>query len=372
MGVIDRKVMESVEIAESTLQIFAARAAAEIERKRFEEDLAAEKERLAVTLRSIGDGFITTDVNGQVLMINNVAEKLIGWSQSEAYNKPLGEIFHILNEHTRKRHQTAIDRIVETGSVVGSATHSVVVSREGQERLIETSAAPIRDRLSRKIGVVLVFRDITERQRLEEERRKAEKLESLGVAAGGIAHDFNNLLTAIIGNLSLSLLKTGSDREMTDRLTTAKKASLRAQELAQQLLTFAKGGAPIKKTATIGQLIQDTVGFSLRGSNIRSEFMVEDDLWPVDIDQGQISQVIGNLAVNAEQAMPAGGNLIVHCENFLLQNESSALAPLRTGRYVKITVRDEGIGIPEEYLKKIFDPYFTTKPKGSGLGLATS
>jgi PAS domain S-box-containing protein len=373
MGVIDPKPMDNIEIAESTLQIFAARAAAEIERKRFEEDLAAEKERLAVTLRSIGDGFITTDTTGNVLMINNVAEKLTGWPQDLAINKPLGEIFNILNEHTRKPHQSAIERIIETGSIVGSATHALIVSREGHERLIETSASPIRDRLSRKIGVVLVFRDITERQRLEEERRKAEKLESLGVAAGGIAHDFNNLLTAIIGNLSLSLLKVdGRDAQMAERLNTAKKASLRAQELAQQLLTFAKGGAPIKKTATIGQLIQDTVSFSLRGSNIRGDFSVQDDLWPVDIDQGQISQVIGNLTINAEQAMPAGGMVTVRCENFQLASESSALAPLRPGRYVRITVRDEGIGIPEDYLKKIFDPYFTTKPKGSGLGLATS
>ncbi len=372
MGVIDRKAMENVDIAESTLQIFAARAAAEIERKRFEEDLAAEKERLAVTLRSIGDGFITTDTAGNVLMINNIAEKLTGWDQERALNKPLGEVFRILNEHTRKPHQAAIDRIVETGAVVGSATHSLIVSREGNERLIETSASPIRDRLSRKIGVVLVFRDITERHRLEEERRKAEKLESLGVAAGGIAHDFNNLLTAIIGNLSLSLLDSNDDPKLIERLTTAKKASLRAQELAQQLLTFARGGAPIKKTATIGQLIQDTVKFSLRGSNIRGDFRIPDELWPVDIDQGQISQVIGNLTINAEQAMPGGGTVTVECENFDLASENANLAPLRAGHYIRIAVHDEGIGIPEEYLKKIFDPYFTTKPKGSGLGLATS
>jgi CheY-like chemotaxis protein len=159
---------------------------------------------------------------------------------------------------------------------------------------------------------------------------------------------------------------------MYERLGAAKKASLRAQELAQQLLTFAKGGAPIKKTASIGQLIQDTVTFSIRGSSIRSEFETPDDLWPVEVDSGQISQVVNNLAINAEQAMPAGGSLTVKCENFFLAEENAALSPLRVGKYVKITVHDEGIGIPEEYLKKIFDPYFTTKPKGSGLGLATS
>jgi len=372
MGVIDTKPMENVQIAESTLQIFAARAAAEIERKRFEEDLNAEKERLAVTLRSIGDGFIAADTDGNVAMINNVAERLTGWRQDQIVGKPLVEIFNILNERTRKPCNTMLDRIVETGSVVGTANHAIVVSREGVERLIEISAAPIRDKTNRKLGTVLVFRDITEKEHLEAERRKAEKLESLGVAAGGIAHDFNNLLTAIIGNLSLSLITLPPDDEMYERLGAAKKASLRAQELAQQLLTFAKGGAPIKKTASIGQLIEDTVTFSIRGSSIRSDFTMPEDLWPVEVDSGQISQVVSNLAINAEQAMPSGGTLLVRCENFFLAEENAALSPLRVGKYVKITVRDEGIGIPEEYLKKIFDPYFTTKPKGSGLGLATS
>ena len=372
MGVIDVKAMDNVQIAESTLQIFAARAAAEIERKRFEEDLNAEKERLAVTLRSIGDGFIATDVEGNIAMINNVAERLTGWSQQLVLGKQLAEILNVLNERTRKPSQSMVQRIIETGAVVGTANHAIVVSREGVERLIEISAAPIRDKKNQRIGTVLVFRDITEKEHLEAERRKAEKLESLGVAAGGIAHDFNNLLTAIIGNLSLSLISLAPGEEMFDRLTTAKKASLRAQELAQQLLTFAKGGAPIKKAASISQLIRDTVTFSLRGSNVRTEFWLPEELWPVEIDSGQVSQVINNLAINAEQAMPSGGTLRVRCENFPYIEESAALAPLRPGKYIKITVQDEGIGIPEEYLKKIFDPYFTTKPKGSGLGLATS
>ncbi|HWB60737.1 MAG TPA: PAS domain S-box protein, partial [Chthoniobacteraceae bacterium] len=159
MGVIDRKPMDNIEIAESTLQIFAARAAAEIERQRYEDDLGAEKERLAVTLRSIGDGFITTDVEGRVILINNVAEKLTGWEDDSALGRPLTEVFNICNERTRKPVRGAVERIIETGSAVGLANHSIIVSRDGGERLIETNASPIRDKMNRKIGVVLVFRD---------------------------------------------------------------------------------------------------------------------------------------------------------------------------------------------------------------------
>ena len=251
--------------------------------------------------------------------------------------------------------------------------NATLTSRDGTERVIEQVASPIRDSKNEVAGVVLVFRDITERQRNEAERRKAETLEQLGLLAGGIAHDFNNLLTAIIGNISLASLLLPPDDEMATRLNDAKNASMRARDLAQQLLTFARGGAPIKKTASIGKLIQDTVSFSLRGSHSRSEFHFGADLWPAEIDPGQISQVIANLVVNADQAMPNGGSLHVSCENFRYNTNTTPVVPdLPPGDYIRIGIRDEGVGIPEQYLKRIFDPYFTTKPKGNGLGLATT
>jgi CheY-like chemotaxis protein len=160
---------------------------------------------------------------------------------------------------------------------------------------------------------------------------------------------------------------------METRLNDAKNASMRARDLAQQLLTFARGGAPIKKTASIGKLIQDTVSFSLRGTHSRSEFTFGPDLWPAEIDPGQISQVIGNLVVNADQAMPNGGTLRVSCDNFTYNFDTTPVIPdLQPGDYIRVTVRDEGVGIPETHLKRIFDPYFTTKAKGNGLGLATT
>ena len=245
--------------------------------------------------------------------------------------------------------------------------------KEGVERVIEQVASPIRDSKNEIAGVVLVFRDITERQKTEDERRKAETLEQLGLLAGGIAHDFNNLLTAIIGNISLASLLLPPNDEMAMRLNDAKNASLRARDLAQQLLTFARGGAPIKKTASIGKLIQDTVSFSLRGSHSRSEFHFGADLWPAEIDPGQISQVIANLVVNADQAMPNGGTLRVSCDNFTYDGQTEpTVSDLSPGDYIRISIKDEGTGISEHYLKRIFDPYFTTKSHGNGLGLATT
>jgi PAS domain S-box-containing protein len=371
LGVLNERALDRVDLIEATLQIFAARAAAEVERKRYAEWLAREMERLDVTLRSIGDACIAVDNLGHILLFNPVAERLTGWKADEAVGAALQDILSLLNARTRRSLRKRIGALIETGSANEIAGFSIIVARDGSERVIETNASPLVDPQGAKSGTVLILRDVTERHRTMEERQKAEKLESLGIAAGGIAHDFNNLLTAILGNLSLVLMKMNEQDGPYDRLAAAKRASLRAQELAQQLLTFAKGGAPIKQTASISQLVRDTVSFHLRGSKVRCEFQIPDDLWAGEIDAGQISQVIQNLTINAEQAMIDGGTLVVGCENVEVRHASNGVG-LAPGRYLKISVADEGVGIPQENLKKIFDPYFTTKPKGSGLGLATS
>jgi len=235
---------------------------------------------------------------------------------------------------------------------------------------LEVSTSPIFNEKGEVVTTVHVARNITERKHLEEERQKAAKLESIGTLAGGIAHDFNNILTGIMGNIGLAMRHVEPKSKAEERLLEAEKASIRARDLAQQLLTFSRGGAPVKKAVSIGGLLKESVGFALRGSSIRCDFDLPDNLWPAEVDEGQISQVITNLVINAHEAMPEGGVININARNTELKDKNTL--PLSKGRYIKIAILDQGVGIRKEHLDRIFDPYFTTKQKGSGLGLATS
>ncbi|MFZ2090077.1 MAG: PAS domain S-box protein, partial [Desulfobaccales bacterium] len=338
--------------------------------KQVEQDLAAEKERLGVTLRSIGEGVIATDTEGKVVLMNQVAEALTGWTQEEARHQPVGKVLSLIHEITRKPCDTRVEQVIRTGNVVSLPAHTLLQARDGAERILAASAAPIIDEAGQVIGVVLVFQDITLKRQTDAELLKMEKLTSLGILAGGIAHDFNNILTGILGNISLALLSSAQQGEVFRRLSEAEQATLRARDLVQQLLTFAKGGAPVKEVASLGEIIKDSATFACRGSQVRCDFTWPQGLWPAEVDQSQISQVIQNLVINAIQAMPTGGAIAIGAENITLREDQGL--PLPPGKYIKIEIKDQGIGIPPDYLPKIFDPYFSTKQKGSGLGLATA
>ncbi|MBI5250613.1 MAG: PAS domain S-box protein [Desulfomonile tiedjei] len=339
------------------------------ERKKFELELEAETERLRVTLGSIGDGVISTDTGGRVALINNVAEHLTGWSHREALGKRLRQVFKVINEKTRMRCEDPVEKVVRTGKVIGLANHTILVSKDGSERIIADSGAPIRDKEGKIIGVVIVFRDVTEKQKIENELIRMEKLESVGILAGGIAHDFNNILTVILGNVTLAKLFCKPGEKVHYRLSEAEKAVMRAQDLTRQLLTFAKGGTPVKATASIADIVKESCAFALTGSNVKFEARFAEDLWNAEVDKGQISQVINNLIINAGQAMPMGGKIKITASNQIIPEGSPGRKP---GKFIKITIKDEGSGIPKEHLLRIFDPYFTTKSDGTGLGLATS
>jgi PAS domain S-box-containing protein len=343
-------------------------------RKLLEQQLMQEKMRIEATLQSSGDGIITTDVEARITLLNRVAQQLTGWTQEEAIGKPISEIFNVIDERTRKPILNPVNDVINTSRVVGLANHAVLVSRDGTERVIADSGAPIRDDSGTMFGVVLIFRDITHIQKMEEEAQKMAKLESVGTLAGGIAHDFNNILTGILGNISLALMEKQVTDNITILLKEAEKASLRAATLTKQLLTFAKGGAPIRKPVVLSTIIEDTATLTIRGSGVNCRLSLTPDLWTVEADEGQISQIITNMVLNAQQAMSNGGTIEVRTENIHMSKDQSLgnKIPVKEGNYIKISISDHGSGIPAEYMDKIFDPYFTTKAKGSGLGLATS
>ncbi len=339
-------------------------------RNRYQESLAAEHERLLVTLRSIGDGVITTDTAGRVTLLNRVAETLCGWPLADALGQPLSRVFRVVQERTLEPREDPVSQVLRTNAVIELANHTALIARDGSRRLIADSGAPIRDAAGRITGVVLVFRDVTEKQRIEDALLRARQLEAIGFLAGGIAHDFNNILTALFGNISLMRLHVPPDSPMRALLEQADQAFYRARDLTQQLLTFAKGGAPLKKTGSLRALIEDTARFLLHGTKTVTSFTFPDDLWSAEFDPGQMSQALSNILLNAIQVMPAGGTITVGGSNIRLR--ANEVPPLKEGPYVRLFIEDEGPGIPETDRERVFHPYFTTKESGTGLGLATA
>ena len=239
--------------------------------------------------------------------MNQVAEDLTGWRQVKAAGHPLLEVFHVINGGTLQPCDDPVVQVLKEGVVLSlDAEEMTIISSEGTRRRISLTGAPIRDQSGTTLGVVLVFRDITDQLSMEEELLKGQKLESLGILAGGIAHDFNNILTGIVLRTQLARRNWARGDDPSQYFTNIEEATQLATTLTHQLLTFAKGGAPITKSASISQLLEESIRFVLRGSKIKCNCLIEDDLWIAEIDPGQINQVINNLVINAEQAMPGG------------------------------------------------------------------
>jgi signal transduction histidine kinase/CheY-like chemotaxis protein len=272
-----------------------------------------------------------------------------------------------VDEKSGERLESPLNTVIKNGRTVNLPNHTILISRDGRKYIIEDSAAPIKDK-DKIIGLVLVFRDVTEKSKLSDKLRNAEKLESLGIMAGGIAHDFNNLLAGIYGNVELALTKSDSN-EVKEYLQSALNVFVRTKELTRQLLTFSKGGSPDLKAGDLEPVIKDAALFALSGTSSVCDFDLPDDLWNARFDKNQISDVIHNLVLNAVQAMPQGGSILISGQNIMA--EKSPALKLTPGRYVKISVKDSGEGIPKEDMLKVFDPFFTTKKGGTGLGLPT-
>ena len=336
---------------------FVMRVTEITERKKTEHELRLQAEIMS----NISEGVYLIGANDLIIRYANPKfEEMFGYDSGEMVGKHVS----IVNAPTDKSSEETVTMIkaqLENKGVWHGETNNI--KKNGSTFWCYASVSMFDHQKYGKVYVG-IHTDITERKQLEKEHAHLQtaKLESLGTLAGGIAHDFNNILTGIMGNISLAKNYISSEEKAYSRLEEAEKASIRAKDLTQQLLTFSKGGLPVKKLMPIRELIKDAVIFALRGSNINPEFSIENNLWATKIDEGQISQVISNLVINAKEAMPEGGILKIKAENIIVKKNN----------YIKITIKDYGIGIAKKYLNKIFDPYFTTKQQGSGLGLSTT
>jgi len=371
-------------------------------RRRAEATVQESEEKYRQLVEDINDVIYATDEKGIITYVSPAVEAVTGVPASQMTGSHFSSILH---EEDVPRIREEFDTILEGE---GTPSDYRIRTRTGEVRWVRIFSRPFlrEDSLGGVRGVLTditarrraeeelrkhrdnleelveerakelksanehLVREIEHRQRMQEELLKTQKLESLGILAGGIAHDFNNILAGILTNISIVKHYGNVAEDIYDILTEAEKASFQARNLTQQLLGFARGGKPVKKTVSLPALLQDTVEFSLSGSNVRCDYSFPADLWPVEADEGQIGQVIQNLVINADQAMPGGGAISVRAENITVR-EGDPL-PLPPGEYVKITIQDQGVGIAEKNLEYIFDPFFTTKQKGSGIGLTSS
>jgi len=302
--------------------------------------------------------------DGIIVFANSQGAKLVGACKSEdLYGRDIFDLVHPdFHDFVRKR----IEKTLRTGES-NPLVEELFVRLDGSTVPVESVC--ISFSYFGEKALLVIIRDISERRRMQDEFLKAQKLESLGVLAGGIAHDFNNILTGILGNLSIARLQLGDSPKIIKRLDECEKAASRAAALTRQLLTFSRGGEPVKRVFAPGPLIRDAASFTTRGSNVRCRVESADDLWNLEADEGQLSQVLHNLLINSVQSMPTGGEITIRVSNKTLQYDNPQL--LQPGEYIKFAVQDQGCGIPEGNISRIFDPYFTTKPDGSGLGLAS-
>lgn len=334
------------------------------EKKRVERELRESEERYRTLVDALGEGVIVVDLDNKVSIANPSAGRIFGIESEDLIGHTIDEF---LDDKNREVFENQMEQVYRGEK---STFELEVTIFDGTKRLINITATPRIGKDLSIFGFQGIFRDITEMRKMEEEILKAEKLESVGILASGIAHDFNNILTGVIGNITLAKLCIEDNEKAYKRLEEAEKASFRAKDLTQRLLTFTRGKASEKEPTRLRDLLNESISISLRGSRVNYELSVKDDIWMIEVDRGQIVQVLNNLIINACQAMPEGGIVRIKAENVELDSDNTL--SLEKGRYVKISVEDEGIGIPDKYIKRIFDPFFTTKQKGTGLGLSSS
>jgi len=335
-------------------------------RKRTEEALRQSEEHLRALFESSSDAIMTIDAERVITSANHAFFEQFGYGEADMIGRS-PEVLHTSREMFLRFGQTVFPEVDRAGSWRGEWEFK---RKDGSLLPMEIAVSALGFSGEPVSGYVGIMRDVTERRQAEEERIKTQKLESLGVLAGGIAHDFNNLLMAIWSNIGLAKTETDPVDPAVEYLEQGEEACKRARKLAQQLITFSRGGGPVKKATSVSKLFRDAIAFSLSGSQVSCEMDMPKDLWAAEVDEGQMNQVLNNLLLNAIQAMPEGGTVRIRAENVTLDGKSGVSQ--EPGTYIKCSVQDTGAGIREEHLPRIFDPYFTTKQTGSGLGLAVA
>jgi signal transduction histidine kinase/CheY-like chemotaxis protein len=373
------------------------------DQKNAERALRESEQKFRSIVEQSTDGITVVDEEGFVIEWNRGSEQITGIKREKAVGATLWDLMGtptfaqqtlgtnvgatrgvVPTPDNRVYYEKTLKDILRTGDIPPDMRFMEVTlcRADGGHCVIQQVVSPVKT--DRGHMLIITMRDVTELKQMEEERLKTGKLESVGLLAGGIAHDFNNILVSILGNISLAKSYIDKDHQLVqstdsesrsanpvmELLVKAEKAGERARDLTRQLLTFSKGGTPVKETLSVEEIIRESAEFSLRGSNIRCEFSFPFDLKPVEVDRSQIIQVMNNLILNADQAMQSGGVIRIQAENMKVTGADGLPLPERD--YIRITVCDQGVGISPENLPKIFDPYFTTKAEGSGLGLTIS
>ncbi len=329
------------------------------ERKELEKSLALEKEQLDITLRSIGDGVVATDRDGRILLINPAAQQMTGWLQQRALGRPISRVLRLeLSPGPGDHHPLFYGTTIST--------------LNGNEIVIDYSRAPILDKENQVIGYVFTIRDITLQQRMAEEMLKIQKLESLGKVARNLSHEYDNVFTVILENISAAKNRLEENDRVFKMLEKSEKSAVRAKKLTQQLHTFSRAGASYQKNISLVKLLQDVVKDILADETpaVLCQWDIPRDLWPLEFDREQMYSALWNIIKNARESMPNGGRIEIVMQNTTISGKKHL--PLKSGSYVKISIKDHGIGIEGKMLQKIFDPFFTTKEKATGIGLTTS
>jgi two-component system cell cycle sensor histidine kinase/response regulator CckA len=332
------------------------------ERKLAEEKIKKNEEFIRNILDTVDDGFIVVDRDYRIMTANKAYCGQVGLSCKEVVGRYYYEVSHPAERPCFETGEKCAVREAFAKGVSCTAAQKHL-NKNAEILFIETKAFPNRDEAGNVVSVIATTRNITERHLLEAEQLKTQKIEAIGTLAGGIAHDFNNLLQGVFGYVSMAKMASNQPEKVIKMLDQAEKALSLSINLTTQLLTFAKGGNPVKKRVDLRPVIENVTKFALSGSRCNCRLHLDQDLWPAEVDEGQVAQVIQNIVLNASEAMPEGGVVDLSAENITLPEG---------GRQIRIAIKDSGIGIPRSYRSKIFDPYFTTKQKGSGLGLATS